>query len=226
MASLLNRFISLCKWPLAVILLLLFPTLLQQLWAVIQHIATHVQHYQWLLVGAGLYGVLWFLGLRHSTMMRWFSTLEHELTHALVAILTLNRVTGLNATHNGGVMQFQGFGNWLITLAPYFIPTLSLVVLGLMNLAKATYYPMLFAVMGFSMAYHLQSTWHELHDQQPDLKQAGWLFCWLFLPAANVVMALVLLTALPNDTLTWAKTQSSLWDALSHWQAVLLSKRL
>lgn len=221
MASLLNRFISLCKWPLAVILLLLLPTLLQQFWAVIKHMTAHVLHYQWLLVGAGVYGVRWFLGLRHSTMMRWFSTLEHELTHAMVAILTLNRVTGLNATHTGGVMQFQGFGNWLITLAPYFIPTLSLLVLGMMSLAKATYYPALLVVMGFTIAYHVQSTWHELHGQQPDLHQAGWLFCWLFLPAANVLMALILLSALPNDALTWAKTQRVLLSALSHWQTVL-----
>ena len=59
--------------------------------------------------------------------MQWFSTLEHELTHAIFAILSLNRVTGLNATgREGGVTHYQGYGNWVITLAPYFVPTVTI----------------------------------------------------------------------------------------------------
>ncbi len=218
MSTLLNQIINLCKWPIAVIALLLLPKMLRQCGEVLSYMANHLTHYQLLLVGAAAYTLLWLVWLRHSRMMHWFSTLEHELTHALVAVLTLNRVTGLNATATGGVMQFHGAGNWLITLAPYFVPTLSLLVLGLLALAKAAYYPVLLACMGLSLAYHTQSTWHELHGQQPDLKQAGWLFCWLFLPTANLAMLLVLLTALPGDALTLSKTYSSWLSELQHWQ--------
>jgi hypothetical protein len=69
--------------------------------------------------------------------------------------------------------------------------------------------------MGITIAYHFLSTWQETHFQQPDLKESGWLFVWLFLPTANILMLLILLTALPNDGLSTARS----WDYL--WQDVL-----
>jgi hypothetical protein len=216
-AALLNAILTLCKWPTAVLaVLLLFPAL-GQLWVVAKHFYQHTDHYQTLFYGVAAYFALSWLWFKRSPMGEWFSTLEHELTHALFAALTLNRVTGLNATsHAGGVTHYHGYGNWLVTLAPYFVPTLSLLVLGIMQLAKNTHQPVLMAVMGFTLAYHAQSTWHETHTQQTDLQESGWLFCWLFLPAANVLMLLVVLAALPGDFLTVAKTQTTLLKSLSY----------
>jgi hypothetical protein len=55
---------------------------------------------------AGYFALSWWW-FKRSPMGQWFSTLEHELIHALFAVLTLNRVTGLNATsHAGGITHF------------------------------------------------------------------------------------------------------------------------
>ena len=218
MHQLLNSLINLLKWPVALFSLVLLIPVSQRLWNVLEYIYRHFDAYYLLFYGIGSYFILWYLWLQHSAMMRWFSTLEHELTHATFAILSLNRVTALNATsHAGGVMHYQGYGNWIITLAPYFVPTVSLLILLILALAKATHYPVLLFIMGFSIAYHLQSTWEETHPAQTDLQQSGWFFVWLFLPTANLLMMLVILTALPNDALSTERSLNYIWQDVQHY---------
>jgi len=219
MHQFLNNLINLLKWPVAILSVLLFIPVSYRLWKVLDYIYHHIDAYSLLFYGIVAYFVLWNLWFKHSVMMQWFSTLEHELTHATFAILSLNRVTGLNATgREGGVTHYQGYGNWIITLAPYFVPTVSLVVLLFLSLAKPTYYSVLFFIMGLSIAYHLQSTWQETHRAQTDLQKSGWLFVWLFLPTANLLMMLIILTALPNDALSTARSLGYVWqDIQAYW---------
>lgn len=217
MHQLLNTVINLLKWPMAILSVLLLVPVSYRLWRVLEYIYDHVAVYSMLLYGVAAYFLLWSLWFKNSVMGQWFSTLEHELTHAVFAILSLNRVTGLNATgHSGGVTQYQGYGNWIITLSPYFVPTLGLIVLLVLSLAKASHQPTLLFVMGVSMAYHLQSTWHETHSEQTDLKESGWIFVWLFLPTANLLIFLIILTALPNDALSTERSLGYVWNDVKH----------
>ena len=213
MARLLNQLINLSKWPSALLMLLMLVPSLTQFKHVIVYMLQHPNQYRPITYGALAYLAISWLILAKSRMGAWLSILEHELTHALFAVLSLNRVTGLNvSSHAGGMMSYQGYPNWLITISPYFVPTLSLLILGLIWLAKASFSPLLLGLLGASMVYHLQSTWHETHRQQTDLKQVGWTFCWLFLPGANVLMWLFILLALPNDGLSLNLLATS-WDA-------------
>jgi hypothetical protein len=51
----------------------------------------------------------------------WFSTLEHELTHAFFALLTFHTISGIQTTATGGgVIHILGGNNWLILISPYF----------------------------------------------------------------------------------------------------------
>lgn len=219
MHFLLNKLINVLKWPIAILSIILFLPACYRLWQVLTYIYEHPTLYSSLLYGIACYAILWWLWLGRSVMGQWFSTLEHELTHAVFAILSLNRVTALNATgHAGGVMHYQGYGNWIITLAPYFVPSLSLIMLLILSLAKTTYLSPLMFAMGMTIAYHLLSTWRETHYQQPDLKEAGWIFSWLFLPTANILMLLIVLTALPNDGLSAIRSLDYIWqDVMLAW---------
>jgi hypothetical protein len=139
---------------------------------------------------AGFLGFLMFwgwLGRVAPKFRRWAMTLEHEFTHALLAWLTLHRVTGLRASWRGGRMSFIGQGNWLITLAPYFFPTLCLLVPPAGLLLPWPLSPLVQAFLGAALAYHLASTFREIHREQDDLRQTGWLFCLLVLPSANLL---------------------------------------
>ncbi len=131
--------------------------------------------------------------------------LEHELTHTIFAVLTFHKVVGLCATEkNGGIMGFVGGkGNWLIDLAPYFFPTLGVIVSIMLHFANDSYDDILIAILGFFIMYHIHSTIKEFSFKQPDIQEAGVIFSILFLPGANLLALIYLLSAIPNDGITF-----------------------
>ncbi len=176
------------KWPAALLAVIAVPRLVVALGREAQSLAMTPWWLLWFL--AGFFGFLAFwgwLGRVLPKFPRWAMTFEHEFTHALLAWLTLHRVTGLRASWRGGHMSFQGQGNWLITLAPYFFPTLCLLVPPAGLLMPWPLSPLVQALLGAALAYHLASTYHELHREQTDLQQTGWIFCLLVLPSANLL---------------------------------------
>ena len=133
-------------------------------------------------------GLRSFLVRLHRTRrsLGFFATLEHELTHALFAWATFHRVIGFRATlRSGGHIRYVGRGNWLIAVAPYFFPTISLLVNVVLSWLPGRHLVLGSAVLGVTVAYHALSTWSETHRHQSDLREAGMLFCLLFLTAAN-----------------------------------------
>jgi hypothetical protein len=138
--------------------------------------------------GAAAYLATWWWLWRKPATGSLVATFEHEVTHALAAWATLHRVTGLRATwRSGGHMTYLGRGNFLIALAPYFLPTLALVAGLLFALVPGEQATARRAVLGAALAYHLTSTLRELHPGQTDLREAGHAFCWAFLPTANLL---------------------------------------
>lgn len=173
----------LIKWPLALSALLFLPAVV---WAFAIEITQSWQSLSNVFIGMLAYAILWRWQIR-LWKVDWLSTLEHEITHCLFAWLTGNRVTGLKVTlQEGGHMTYIGQGNWLIDVAPYFFPTVTvLLILALPFVPQLTGVYGQWAI-GVSVAYHATSTWKETHHAQTDLQNAGFLFCWLFLPSANI----------------------------------------
>ncbi len=83
---------------------------------------------------AGFAGILilWALWWRHIRWARFITTIEHESLHAIVGMLTLIPVRELKVREDGsGHVLFEPPGHWLLYLAPYFIPLLLLIEIGL-----------------------------------------------------------------------------------------------
>lgn len=183
-----DRTINLLKWPVAVVAVYLLPRCaLAVLELLRQLVASPVAAFPLL---AGLLGFLavWAPFFRHRPFGTFFSTLEHELTHALFAILTLHRVTGIATSWNrGGRMSFRGEGNWLIAVAPYFFPTSAVAALIVSLFVDERWADVAEAALGIALGYHLTSTAQETHRHQTDLKLVGWPFALLFLPTANLI---------------------------------------
>jgi len=85
-----------------------------------------------------------------------FSTFEHELTHALVALLFLKRITGFTATRwSGGFVEYSGgyggkIAEHIIGLAPYSIPTLAVIMTLIRPWVQPTWYMWFDIGLGFT----------------------------------------------------------------------------
>ena len=190
-----NWFLALIKWPLAVLMIAMILPAIQ---TIEQVISKGVDFYVLLwfalpfIVTSVLFFMLPFLGGSFLAIM------EHELTHMLFAILTGHKPVDLEVNQNkGGYLSFQGEGNWLIALAPYFFPTFAFVVM----LASLVYMGMdkplpdlYWSVFGTMCGYHLASTILEIHPKQTDFKSAGYIFTIAFLPGINLIVYGLLLS--------------------------------
>ena len=182
MSGTLDRLLSFLKWPVAVIFVFLTPGTLVATWGILSSAFGNPLPILPLVSGALAYSLAWAFIFNKAKWGTWFSTLEHELTHVLFALLTFHKVKGISVTYNeGGYMTYEGGnGNWLITISPYFFPTFSIGLLVVLAWAapEKQIYPSAF--LGASMAYHVISNWKQLHKGQPDLQEVGFRFAWIF----------------------------------------------
>ena len=190
MSQLISSLINALKWPLAIASLAALPGSVYALIDEIELISNDYSTAEPLLIGFAAYMVLWTVFLRSRSRRHgsFWSTFEHELTHILFTVLSFGRVRGLVASHReGGLMQHEGGGNWLIAVSPYFFPTLAVPTLLIMLALEGEALEIARITLGVIVAYHLTSTYRETHRQQTDLQIVGFGFAWCFLPTANLM---------------------------------------
>jgi hypothetical protein len=144
----------------------------------------------------------------------YISTFEHELTHALVALLFFRKIHKFIVTaKRGGQVQYSGkfggeFGNLLIGLAPYYLPTFTLLAVLIRPFLPAEWFPWFDGFLGASLAFHLCSTPEETKqawtkqtfasagDKQKtksDIGQVGYILAFLVIAGFGIfLMGLVL----------------------------------
>ena len=195
MTLIIDRCINLCKWPIAFLALYCFIPAVRCAARVGISIYAHANQLGPFLLGLFGYLLLWQLFFRKRSAGSFFSTLEHECTHAIVALLTLHGVTGMRVTWNKGghIRYIGGEGNWLITIAPYFIPTISIIAVIVAALVPQQHSYTTQLLIGASVGFHLGSSYLETHDAQSDLIKVGYSFCCCFLPTANLLVYTFLL---------------------------------
>lgn len=130
--------------------------------------------------------------------------LGHELTHALWGLLFGAMPSKLRVSAAGGSVNLSK-SNMLITLAPYFFPFYTFLVIVVALITSAFIRPLpclplwMFAV-GFTWAFHALFTLETLAQRQPDVKLYGRIFSWVFIFLANVVLILVFLASTTSLT--------------------------
>lgn len=142
------------------------------------------ERFYYFAAGAVGFWIFWRLFRNYLEVV---CTFEHEVTHLLFALLFLKRPKGFRVTlRDGGHVKLSG-SNFVIFLAPYFFPTVSYALLPLALVVPGEWLDVFYGVLGASLAFHLVSTWSELHLRQTDLHSAGLVFSFLFLPVANLI---------------------------------------
>lgn len=152
-----------------------------------------------LLIGIGIGALLYFVLIRKWT---YFLTFEHELTHAIMSLLFLRKVTRFRVTrYEGGVVYHSGgfggdFGNIMITLAPYYFPTFTVVALLFQPLIPPKFISIYIVFVGFTLIFHHLSTVLEIRDNwhshtfaeagsgkqvNSDIGRSGFLFSFIFI---------------------------------------------
>jgi hypothetical protein len=114
----------------------------------------------------------------------------HELTHALWGVLFGARVHGIRVARDGGEVALSKT-NVLISLAPYFFPFYTMIVIAL-RLVLGIWLDMsrwelvwLFLV-GFTWGFHFTFTVQTLLIRQPDLAENGFLFSLVLIYLLNL----------------------------------------
>ena len=183
-----NWFLKIIKYPLAMACAFFcFPILKALIQFISATFSTHLAIY--FLVPVIAVVALWSLipGLSGSAL----TIFGHEATHMLAAILTFHKPKGMTIEQDkGGSFTYHGQGNWLITIAPYFIPTFPLLWM-LMNLflgQKGHFENWYLIGFGIVVGFHIAANFTQIHSEQTDFKKAGWLFTILFIPGANLLL--------------------------------------
>ncbi len=211
-----DQVINLLKWPAAFSAALITPLLAWALLRLIVRVATSPLGLIPFLLGTGLFFLVWKRFLRDSRLGKLLITFEHESTHALFALLSGHRITGFQATQGRGQVRFHGGGNWLISVAPYFFPTLALLLFLFAYLLPFPGLPWQSFLLGVALGYHLVSTIHETHRDQSDLKDLGLAFCAFFLPAANLAVVGLLISFAHGGSAGTNQWFYSIWEPIHY----------
>lgn len=125
--------------------------------------------------------------------------LGHELTHALWGLLFGARPSDVRVSSSGGSVRLSKT-NFVITLAPYFFPfyTFVVIVAALVTYAflrPLPYLPLWLFLIGFTWAFHVLFTLETLTQRQPDVRLYGRIFSWTFIFIVNAAIVLLWLVA-------------------------------
>ncbi len=140
---------------------------------------------RYFLAGFGVFIPFWFIWLKNKN---FYSTFEHELTHLLVGLLFFKKPAHFTVTRDSGGETGLYGGNFLITLAPYFLPTFAFLMLPVYLIISPEFHLHYFILLGFVVSYHVFSTIQEFSYSQPDIIKSGKIFSTLFLVFTNILV--------------------------------------
>ncbi len=161
------------------------------------------------LTGILAFTLLWAIFL--SKRGNFWSTLEHELTHALFAILFFKKINSIAASRKkGGVITIEG-GNAVIALSPYFFPLAATVMLIIKLLVPSSYEIYVIFFLGFTYQFHIINLLREFHVGQSDLHMSGFIFSIVLIIFSNIVFLGIILSSLGGN---WAGISTYVWEGI------------
>ena len=176
---------------------------------------------RWWLLGGFAFWVLLFMVMPRPVRSY---VLAHELTHALWAWAMGGRVSGLRVGKNSGHVRVSKTNVW-ITLAPYFFPLYTVLVLlayGLLSMFRDlhTYEPFWLALVGLTWSFHLTFTVSLLREHQSDIEEGGRLFSYSVIYLLNLLGLCLWIVVVGTPTLEeglvrWDQDLRSTWGGLA-----------
>lgn len=189
------------KWPIAILIIVFYYDIALVFFASFEKLIAQETSIYLL----GMFTCLIVIRHRSNFDIYW-QTVEHEMAHAIVGLMCLKKINEFKVHKtfaeagndpNGfrGYVRFSTEVNWVIYLAPYFLPTLTLLLALIYFLPIGEYRIILDFFIGFSIGFHLRTNWVELgwnwNPAMPsgytDITAVGKVFSFIVLPALNMI---------------------------------------
>ena len=179
------------------------------------------KHFLTFISGGFLYILAWLFYF--SKRKSFWSILEHELTHALFALIFFKRIHYISASkHKGGMIKVDS-GNVIIALAPYFFPLLTIILLILKPFLLSKHQPYLNFLLGFTYFFHLLHVFREFHFDQSDIRESGIIFSSIIILFLNIFFLGLILAALSGAWTTIAEYLELGWQTGSQNMKIILN---
>lgn len=154
----------------------------------------------WKFLCLALGFVLWLVLYLVLPPPRRVYVFGHELTHALVAWMTGAKVRRFRAGAKGGHVALDRT-NFLIALAPYFLPIYAVIVIVLFRLGDvifdwSRYLGGFYIALGLAYGFHVTLTISTLLTTQSDVTRNGWLFSMALIYWMNFLVLGLLFAAI------------------------------
>jgi hypothetical protein len=169
-----------------VLLLVAIPSLAGYALALYVEVAAALDHSSHARLGLAMMPAGMILWLLLGRFLRFFHVFEHEVTHLVTGLIFFIKPRQLVASESGGRMEMYG-NNFIVSLAPYFVPLFSLVLMALMPLLDSTVSVYACGVLGLATGYHVITNLQEFSLQQPDIRSHGLVFSTLMCLWGNVI---------------------------------------
>jgi len=139
--------------------------------------------------GGVVYVVSWRLCLRRWSAYRLLTTLDHEVTHALVGTLSGGGVQTLTATAQGQGTVTLARPNPFVAIAPYVMSIPLAVGLALASALPGVSPSARAALLGTLLAYHLVRVATSFRLDQPDLRHTTIPLGLVWILGANLLLS-------------------------------------
>ncbi len=149
----------------------------------VQELSTHMRLFLW---GIACYVILHIFFYKPT----YFYILGHEAVHAVTSWLFGGRVKSIKVSQEGGSVATDK-SNFVIELAPYFIPLYAVIILCVYFVVSASYKinsSTFIFLIGFTLSFHIVSTAEMLKLKQPDIVRSGYVFSMVVIYLLNIVM--------------------------------------
>jgi hypothetical protein len=215
----LKQLIALFLIPLAWILTRAFFSCFSQ--ATVHHDFWMSEEFWFFALGAVLW-LITFFGLPKPLLMYVFG---HELTHVIWVWIMGGRVTRFRVGRDGGHI-ITDTNNFWISLAPYFFPIYSLLVVAFYGgigvfWDLAPLHRWLFGLVGFTWMFHVTFTVWMLWNGQTDLVEHGTFFSMMVIYLMNFLGLSLMLILASRDVTFFSFGRELLQGAMDFSDAAL-----
>ena len=149
----------------------------------IKEVAANLHYFVWGIVSYSLLHLLFY-------KPAYLYVLGHEAVHAGVAWLFGGKIKSFKVSEEGGSVATDK-SNFIIELAPYFIPIYT-VIITVIYFVVSQSYPINGAIflflIGFTLAFHIVATVEIMKVKQPDIVKSGYVFSIIFVYIVNIIV--------------------------------------